>query len=339
MAEVRVDQLLARIKQGKPIAAIVLLGADSYLRDMSREKLIAAHVPEGMRDWAHHPFSASDTEWGAVLERAQTLPMLAPHQVIVISDAEAWQEMSGDSLEAFKSYLDDPAPFSLLVFEAVELDRRRSFYKCLAEKALLVDLHVDPDAAAELAAGIAKELGAEIGGDGAALLVDISNGDLSRVRIELEKLAAYAAGRKITTADIEALVIAAKKYSVWQLADMLAEQRRDAAFNFLDSLLRESEQPIAIIGALAWMYRKLLEARELPAGTAGWQAARTLGMPGERAELALRRARKIPQAQLIAGIEALAVADNRLRSGIKEDRTVMELLVARLTAGVPSRAA
>jgi DNA polymerase III subunit delta len=339
MAEMRIDQLLARIKQGKPIAAIALLGSDSYLRNTCREKLIAAYVPEGMRDWALARFSAVDADWGAVFERAQTMPMLAPRQLVLIEDAEAWEGLDDNSLKALKAYLDDPAAFTVLVFEAAGLDKRRTLYKALAEKALLVELRVDAEAAAALAGEIAAELGADIDDNAATLLADILGAEMARVRNELEKLSLYAAGRRITTADVEALVVAAKKYSVWQLADMLAERRRADALQFLDSVLREGEQPPAVVGALAWMYRKLLEARELSAGVSGWQAAKALGMPPDKAELAIRRARKIPREQLLAGIQALAEADNRLKSGSRNDRAVMEFLVSQLTAGGAPRAA
>lgn len=332
-------QLLARIGKGKPVAAVVLRGSDTYLRDLCRERLVAAYVPPEMRDWALTRLSAEDTDWDAVFERAQTRPMLARHQVVIVEDAEAWQDMSDKALQAFAAYLADPAPFTVIVFEANDLDERRKFYKVLAEHALLVKLRVGEEDAAKFAGQMAKDLGATVDPDAAALLADILDGELARIRIELEKLSLYAAGRTITPADVEALVVSAKKYSVWQLADVLGSGKRAQALEFLDRLLREGEQPAGIVGALAWMYRKLIEASELSHGLSGWQAARALGMPPDRAELALAQARKIPREQLLAGLAALAEADNRLKSGTKDERAVMEFLLARLTAGGSSRAA
>lgn len=338
MARIGFDQLLARIGKGKPVAAVVLRGSDAYLRDLCRERLIAAYVPEGARDWALARLSA-DAGWDAVFERAQTMPMLAPCQVVLVEDAEAWQDLSEEALGALAAYLADPAPFTVLVLEANDLDERRKFCKILVEHALLVDLRVGADEAAKLAAQMAKELGATVDRDAAALLVDILGGEPTRIRVELEKLSLYAAGRTITSADVEALVVSAKKYSVWQLADVLGSGKRAQALEFLDRLLREGEQPAGLVGALAWMYRKLIEASELSPGTSGWQAARVLGMPPDRAEMALARARKIPREQLLSGLVALAEADNRLKSGTKDERAVMEFLLTRLTAGGTSRAA
>src|SRR5208282_4206765 len=97
--------------------------------------------------------------------------------------------------------------------------------KLLHEKALVVALTIGGESAAALAAQMAKDLGAEIDREAAALLADIVN-----------------------------------------------------------------EEPAGIVGALAWMYRKLIEARDLPAHTNGFQAARQLGMRPEAAEAAVRQA-------------------------------------------------
>jgi DNA polymerase III delta subunit len=153
------------------------------------------------------------------------------------------------------------------------------------------------------------------------------------MRIELEKLAAYTRGRgRIAVTDVEALVVAARKNTVWQFTEILASRKRPAAFAFLDNLLREGEQPAMIVGALAWTYRKLIEARDLPAQTNGFQAARQLGMRPEAAETAVRQAHRIPKNDLLAGLAALAEADSQLKSSNPNPRAMMEFLIARLTS-------
>jgi len=196
---------------------------------------------------------------------------------------------------------------------------------------LVVELTIGAESAALLAAQMAKDLGTEIDSQAAALLADSLNGSPARMRIELEKLASYARGRRITSADIEELVVAARKNTVWQLADMLASRERNAAFQFLDNLLREGEQPAGIVGALAWRYRKLVEARDLSPQTNKFQAARQLGMGPDSAEAAIRQAHRVPRADLLAGLVALAEADSQLKSANPDPRAMMEFLIARLT--------
>lgn len=337
------DKLLAQLAQGKPIPAVVLEGTDHYLRDLCRNKIIETCVPEGARDWGVARMSARESGWDEILGRAQTLPMLAPRQVILVEDAESVERLGEKSreavLEALEAYLDSPAPLTLLLLEATALDGRQRFSKLLHEKALVVELTIGSESVPALTAQMAKDLGAEIDRDAAALLADILNGQPARIRIELEKLATYAQGSgPITSADVELLVVAARKNTVWQLGDMLASRRRGAALAFLDNLLREGEQPVGIVGALARMYRQLIEARALPPSTSGYKAAGMLHMPVPAAEAAIRNAHRIPRDELLTGLAALAEADSMLKSSNPDPRATIEFLIARLTcsAAVPA---
>jgi DNA polymerase III delta subunit len=80
------------------------------------------------------------------------------------------------------------------------------------------------------------------------------------------------------------------------------------------------------------MYRKLIEARDLPAGTSGFQAARALGMNPAAAETAVRQAHRIPKKDLLAGLVALAEADSQLKSSNPDPRALMEFLIVQLAS-------
>jgi DNA polymerase-3 subunit delta len=272
--------------------------------------------------------------------------MLAPRQVIFVSEVESWERLGDNSRDSLvkqvSEYLDDPAPFTVLVFEAKALDQRMRLAKMFAEKTVTVsvDLSTDPAERARLAEPLsldmAKELGATLEPDAAEELCDILNGELAAIRTELEKLSAYVGERrKITRADIDLLVISARKYEVWDLAGMLSERKPAQALAFLDKLLRDGEAAPALLGALAWTFRKLLEAQELPAGTIGWQAASRLKMRSDAAEQAIRQSRKFPKTQLTRGLAALYEADSRLKSGGTNQRSVMEFLVTQLASPAP----
>lgn len=342
MPQTTLENFLQSIAKGKAVAAILLHGTDPYLHDRCRKALIEKFVPEAARDWAVTKLSAPGGGWKEMLERAQTVPMLSPHQIIFLDGMEALERLGDESseeiAEALKAYLKDPAPFSIVVFEAEVLDRRRWVSKLLTANALVVELSTGAGNMAAFASDMAREMDAEIDPTAAAELVEAVNGEPARIRLELQKLSLYAAGRKIESADVEALVVSARKYTVWKLTEVLAARDRPAAMDFFDCLLREGEQPAGMVGALAWTYRKLVEARELPPGTNQFQASRDLGMRPESAGMAMAQARRFAREQLLEGIVALAEADSALKSGGPNPRATMEFLIARLTA-VPAKAA
>jgi len=344
MAQVKPEELLARIQKGKPVPAILLLGEEPYLRDICRARLIERYVAEAARAWAVSRFSSERDEVQAALDRAQTLPMLSAQQLVFLEQAEAIEEFAekkrDEAVRQLEAYLGDPAPFTVLVVEAVHLDQRMRLGKVLTERSLVVQVGLGDDpnqrnfAAVSLARSLAAELGVQFEPGAAEELGECVAGDLQRLKTEIEKLSTYAAVRKtITRADVALMVVSEKAATVWELADMLAGRRTKPALEFLDRLLRDGEEPLQILGAMAWMYRKLVEASELKAAVTGWQAARSLQMRPDQAELAVRNARKLSRSRLLSGLGALQRADDRLKSGERDSRAVMEFLIAELTAG------
>jgi DNA polymerase-3 subunit delta len=344
MARISPEELLGRMEKGKPIAAILLLGEEVYLRDACREQLMERFVPEAARTWAVSRYSAERGETQAALDQAQTMAMLSPQQIVFLEDAEAIEKLGeknrDEAVAQLSAYLEDPAPFTVLVVEATALDQRMKLGKLLAEKALVVECGLGDNAgerqaaAVALARAIGKEQGVEFEKGAAEDLAEFVAADLMRLKTEIDKLATYAAEKKlIARADVSALVISEKTTTVWELADLLASRQPKKALEFLDRLLRDGEEPLQMLGAMAWMYRKLIEASEVKGVTNGWQAARALGMRAEQAELALQNARRISKPRLLAGLHALRNADDQLKGGGAEPRTVMEFLVAQLTSG------
>jgi len=342
MARISARELVGRLEKGKPIPAVLLLGEEAYLRDACREQLIERFVPEAARPWAVSRYSADRGETQAALEQAQTMAMLSPQQVVFLEDAETIEKLGeknrDEAIAQLDAYLDDPAPFTVLVIEAAGLDQRMKLGKLLAESTLVVEcgLGENPEAkhaaAVALARAIGKEQGVEFERGAAEDLAEFVAADLMRLKTEIDKLATYAAERKmISRVDVSALVISEKTTTVWEFADLLATRQSKKAMEFLGRLLRDGEEPLQMLGAMAWMYRKLIEASEVRGVSNGYQAARALGMPPERAELALQNARRISKPRLLAGLQALRDADDRLKGGGAEPGTVMQFLVSQLT--------
>ena len=341
MAKLRVEEFLEKLRKGKPVPAVLLLGDEAYLRDECRKQLVEKYVPEAARTWAISRFSADSGETQAAMDQAQTLPMLSPLQLVFLEDAQAIEKLGDkardETVKAIEAYLGNPASFTVLVIEANGLDQRMRLAKVLFENALVVEVGLGENvdarvaAAAVLAKSLAKEEGVELEKGAAEDLAEFVGGDLLRLKTEIGKLATYAGDRKrVRRTDVAALVISEKSATIWEVADFLAAREPKQALEFFERLLREGEEPLQMLGAIAWMNRKLIEATELLAAN-GWQAARALGMRPEQAELALRSARKIPRERLLKGLEALREADNRLKGGAKDPHSVMEFLVWELS--------
>src|SRR5882724_8494676 len=209
------------------------------------------------------------------------MAMLSPQQVVFLEDAETIEKMGEknreEAMASLDAYLGNPAPFTVLVIEATALDQRMKLGKLLAEKALVVECGLGDNAgerqaaAVALARAIGREQGVEFEKGAAEDLAEVVAADLMRLKTEIDKLATYAGDRKLIRAqDVSALVISEKTTTVWELADMLASRQPKKALEFLDRLLRDGEEPLPMLGAMTWMYRKLIEASEVKGVANGW---------------------------------------------------------------------
>jgi DNA polymerase III subunit delta len=350
MARISPQELLERLKKGKVIPALLLLGDEPYLRDACRKMLVETFIPEAALTWGVSRYSADRGQTRSALEQAQTIPMLSRQQVVFLEDVEKIEKLGEKNrdaaVEQLEEYLANPAPFTVLVLEAMALDQRMKLAKLLGDKALVVEVGSGDNieqrllAAVTLATTLAREERVEFEKGAAEDLAEFVAADLLRLQTEIKKLVTYVGDRKIIRRqDVVALVVSEKTTTVWELADMLASRQQSKALEFLERLLRDGEEPLQMLGALTWMYRKLIEASEVRGVSNGYQAARALGMRPEQAELALQSARKIGKPRLLSGLAALKDADSRLKGGADDARAAMEFLLVELMGSGGAKAA
>jgi DNA polymerase III subunit delta len=341
MPRITTEKLAAALDKSKPLPALLLLGDEPYIRDTWRARMTAI-IPEAARTWAISHFSADRGETQTALEQAQTLPMLSSQQIVFLSDVEKIEKLGEKNRDAtidhLAAYLDNPAPFTALVLEATNLDQRMKLAKILADKTQVLEIALGekPEerqtVAVQFAHTIAKEQRITFDPGAAEDLAEFVAANLMRLKTEIEKLSTYAHPRTaITRKDVSTMVISEKTTTVWDLSDLIASRDQKKALEFLDRLLRDGEEPLPMLGAITWMYRKLIEASELKGVSNGYQAARTLGMRPEQAELALRSSRKITKARLLPGLAVLQRADDRLKRG-EDARPILEFMITELTA-------
>src|SRR5882672_6429842 len=201
MAQISARELLARLEKGRPIPAILLLGEETYLRDTCRAQLIDRFVPEAARAWAVSRFSADRGEVLSAVNQAQSLPMLSPQQLVFLEEAEAIESLGDkkreEATKALEAYLEDPAPFTILVLEAANLDQRMRLAKLLVEKSLVVEVGLGEkqddriSSAVSLARVMAKEDGVEFEKGAPEDLAESVSADLQRLKTEITKLSTY----------------------------------------------------------------------------------------------------------------------------------------------------
>jgi DNA polymerase III subunit delta len=335
MSIVKAQQFVSRQPGASTVKVVFLVGSDQYWRDRCRGKAISAWVSAPDDPWSVHRQSLRDTTLAAVLADARTVPMLSPRQAFILQGVDIL-ERSGEkereeACELLANYVKDPSAFTLLVLEADKCDQRTKFFRLLRDNALVVKLEGQEGSGISILVEMAHAIGCEIDKEAAELLVTLCGDDWGLAEREILKLGTYAGSRqRITREDVRRLVVASASGSAWDLADTLLAGQVKESLELVNRLLLSGENGSKLVGALAWTYRKLIEAQDLPQSIPSFQAAQRLGMRPDSAASLVRKAHAFDRNRALAGLPLLAEADSLLKSSGVDERMVMEFLVVRL---------
>lgn len=202
-----------------------------------------------------------ETTMDAVLDLASTYPMGGGRRVVVVREASG---LRCDAPEILERYLARPNPKGCLVFSDVNFDKRRSLYRILRAGAATVDCA--PLHEARLALWVRERLQERGYGIGPELTEAIASGlagdGLARLDSELEKLmTSIGAPRPVEAADLTVLAKVPRVEKAFVLAREAVGGDRGRAVASLRDLLRSGEEPVMVLGGLAWYFRTALKAR------------------------------------------------------------------------------
>jgi DNA polymerase-3 subunit delta len=225
--------------------------------------------------------------------------------------------------------------------EYTDRDRHERIRETLGEFCGIVEFaRVDEGEGVRWVVETASERGVKIDSDAARELVDALGSDMMLICSELEKLMLYAGEKKrVTLADVETMVLAAKQRSLYELTDAISAKDRPRALAVLDAVLASGEGEEAAIGhlyMLARTFRQMLVILEknVRDSRAIWQALwQGFRVPPFAAEDIIRQARRFKSRREIAqAIRRIGRADFELRSNPPSKRLVLERLVLDLCA-------
>jgi DNA polymerase III subunit delta len=317
------------LRNGRVAAVYLLEGEEGYFHDEAIRLLETTVVDKGTVAMDRDVVRGGETTLSRVLDLACTYPMGSGRRLIVVRDADA---LRAESLDPLKAYLGAPNPRACLALSDVGFDRRRGLYRVLAEQAVRVDC--GPLDEARTATFVRERLRARGFGIGPDLASAIASGlggaGLGRVQAEMDKLMdALGSPRPVEAADLAILADVPRVDDVFRLAALTARGDRGEALGILRVLLGEGEDPIKILGGLAWYFRNALRARIADARRLPPRESTALyGIDRGRIE---RFCREVGRARPEGLREALALclkADRELKgAGAKDPAHALERLV------------
>jgi DNA polymerase-3 subunit delta len=336
MAKVDTDAFFHTIEGDGALPAVVAFGgAERVFVDDATAAIRGRVLSGGLADFNHDRTGLRERRMPDVISMCMTLPVMAPRRLVEVRDADAANEADVDALGA---YLDRPSPETVLMLVCGEIDFRSKFVKLLDKHKSALVCRFDHPKDREMPALVArraKKLGLKLDGGAADALAVTVGADLTLLERALEKLAVATDG-VVTAKDVSAHVADTHLEDAFAFAAAVASADRKAAVAAAAELQGAREEPLRLIGLLAWQLRQVAQARALLDD--GKDAARELRLFGDRAAPVMRAARMLTAEQHARRLVMLAEADIALKSSRAAPWLIMMKLVASLTVPPPKTA-
>ena len=295
-------------------AAYVFYGEESYLREYYLGELRKKLVPPGFETFNYHALEGKDLTAQVLTETAEAMPMMAERTLTVVTDWDLFK-LGEDQREKLIALLEDLPPYGCIVFvyDTLEYKPNRTMKK------LCKAVEFPAASSADLIPWISrrfKALGKEIDRAAAEYLIFTCGALMTGLVPEIEKIAAYAKGKTVTQADIDAVADPVLSAEVFKLSDAVLQGQYDRAASILGDLLKMQTEPIMILAALGSQLRRIWTARlALDSGRDRYWLMELWGMKSDYpAKLLLNAARRTTAQWCAQAVRRCQELDRRMKS-------------------------
>jgi len=328
---------LRELKEHGPGRLYLLWGPEDYLREDYLGRLKKLCLPEGEDSFSYRRLDGPELESEALRQAVDALPFLTERSFVELRGVEL--NRLGEADKVLKILRDIPEYCTVAFVQSAQFepDGRLKFVKGLREIAEELKFTQQPQgmlldwiSRRFAAAGKSIEL------EAAQRLIFISGDLMNRLIPEIEKIAAYARGDRVTTADVEAVANHIPEAVIFDMTDQISKKQINAAIATLAELLSDrNNEPIPMLAMLGVQMRKLYAARlAIEQGLGARFVMDVCGVKYEYvARMLLQSARGFTLPQLKAAVVLCAETDYRIKSSGMDDRLLLQEAVLRIAAG------
>ncbi|MCH7650629.1 MAG: DNA polymerase III subunit delta [Nitrospinae bacterium] len=325
-------ELIQQIESGTTHPVYFLYGEEDFFQRELIAALTRRWITPDNRDFNFETFEAKTSTVHEWIGACKTLSFFGGEKLVIVRglDEVEWED---GKVTPLLDYVSDPVPEACLVLTARKADRKRKVYKALAKLKGAGECTAPREPA--LIAWLknrAKESKRTLTAGAARLMVERVGLKPGLLAGELEKVITFAGkAQSIDEQAVMAVVGETRLENVFDLTDALKAKNPVRALSILRNHLEHGEQPVKLLGMIAWQFRLIWEVKHhQTTGTPPSRIAQKMGIAPFQAEQALRYTGKFSEGQLREGFRSLFQADRELKGSGKAPKGILETLVLRL---------
>ena len=326
------DKLLLQISKGQIEPFYFLYGPEIFYQTEIIQTLIKQWITDDNRDFNLETFDAQESTVNHWLGSAKTLSFLGGIKLVIVRNLHDAIPQDKEA-QTLIDYAENPIPEACLVVTSNKVDRKRKLFKILT--GLKTAIACEAPKENELINWLrkrAEESNYSLSSNAARVLINRVGARPGILAKELEKTLLYAgANKSISEKDVAEVVGESKTENVFALTEALKTKNPETALRLLNNQINHGEEPIKILGTIAWQFRMIWEVKHyqkknLPSG----QIAKSMGANPYVVDKALQHTGRFSTKQLRTGYLELAKADRSLKSTSQDPLAVMQTLVLNL---------
>ncbi|MDQ0216805.1 DNA polymerase-3 subunit delta [Oikeobacillus pervagus] len=321
----------------------LLFGKESFFIKETKRKLLENVLTEEEMDFNFSSYDLEETPIELTLEDAETLPFLGERRLVFLHNpifltaekSKDKAEKMEHHLKKLEKYLEEPAPFSVIVFIAPyeKLDERKKLTKLLKKKATVLEAKkLNEQELKKWIVEIAKRNEIEMSNEAIEQLLILAGTDLLQLTNEVEKLSLYASNTgKIDVEMVQKLTSRSLEQDIFSIVDRILKRKIDEALRIYYDLLKQKEEPIKILAIIASQFRLIYQVKELSRRGYGQpQIAGAIKVHPFRVKLAAGQARDFSEQELMRIIDLLAQCDYEMKTSSMKKEMIIEMLLFKL---------
>ena len=328
------EDLDQRLLQGKIETVYFLYGPETFYHIEAIRSLTKICINEENRDFNLETFDARSSNVNNWLESIKTLPFLGGTKLVIVRNLhDAIPKDEG--AQSLIDYCSNPIAGTCLVITADKIDRKRKIYKALTKvKGAVACEAPKENVLVTWIRDKAKNQGYSMSTNAARALVNRVGAHPGVLVQELNKTLIYVGKNKeVSEKEVQEVVGETRLETIFSLTDALKNKNPHKALELLNNQLDHGEEPIKIMGMIAWQFRVIWEVknyqqRNIPSN----QIAKTMGVNPFMVEKALQHTKNFSYQQLRSAYLQLTRADRSLKSTSQDPIFVMQTLILGLTA-------
>jgi DNA polymerase-3 subunit delta len=339
-----------------PEYVIVIAGKEQTLVNDKCTEIVDKLMPTEERTTGLWVADADKVTISEVLDEVRTLPFLTKRRVVVLRNATKFLSAKGNedeedkqkepeeqavaggpsNREILEKYFESPCPTGILIITVTSWPKNTRLAKKLPAIGKLIEVESPkaPELKRLLIAYTQDTYAKRLDYGTADLLVELAGDDITRLKTEIDKLAAYTANEKAITAEhVEALVGYNRMFNAFAVIDACLQKKSAEAVERLRKMFAEDKNAdYTTVGAFAYHFRNLFTAKKLlQEGYNEYEAAGRARMFYNK-EAKLAQLRRLTIKQIGDQLKQLAEIDHAIKTGQAQPRIAIEQFVLKMSS-------